>query len=223
MIRFPLFVFLCWFLFSFSLLANNKESRSSLLEEAQKHYLKGKEYYDKKEYLKADEEFKKAEELLKAYSSPKKVSLSSRPSLSSSSKEPPVPRKIMISKRTKEVMRLLKEADEASSAKKYEEAIKFYTEAAQLIPYNADIFFNLGVLYLKINSYWEAAQAFGRTEELNPKDAEALYNLGVLYEIFLNEPSTAVRYYRRYLELSPDAPDRQMIKAWISNLEGKDK
>lgn len=57
-----------------------------------------------------------------------------------------------------------------------------------------------------------------RRDASNPR---VHYNLGVLYDDYLKESRKALRYYRKYLELSPAAPDAAAVRAWIYDLESE--
>jgi tetratricopeptide (TPR) repeat protein len=79
--------------------------------------------------------------------------------------------------------------------------------------------YNLGVAYTEANLYDEAIEAYKRSLEFNPKNAEAHYNLGLLYENFNGDPGLAASHYRRYLELEPDAEDKEEVSGWIRRLK----
>jgi len=171
---------------------------SDYLKQAEQHYQKGKEYFLKKDYIKANEEFKKAEEILAAEESKKSTVLKSTPSKNTVQKRSPAKRKISFVHKPENVMDYLK--------------------LLEIMPDNPDIHYNLGILYLKRNDYFDAAQEFMQAVRLNPQDAEACYNLGILYEIFLNDKKMAVFYYRKYLEINPEAQDKGIVKSWIKEL-----
>lgn len=48
--------------------------------------------------------------------------------------------------------------------------------------------------------------------ELDPKDADAYYNRGFAYKA-KGDSAQAVRDFERYLELAPDAADREQVAA----------
>jgi tetratricopeptide (TPR) repeat protein len=78
--------------------------------------------------------------------------------------------------------------------------------------------YNLGVAYTKANLFKEAIESYQKCLEFDPKMAEAHYNLGLLYEDFKKDPEVAILHYQKYLELNPDAEDKEEVKKWIDRL-----
>lgn len=61
-------------------------------------------------------------------------------------------------------------------------------------------------------------QTYEAEFDRNPNDAALCYNLGVIYDDYYDNPTKAIFYYSRYLELIPaDASDRAKIIRWIEN------
>lgn len=79
--------------------------------------------------------------------------------------------------------------------------------------------YNLAVAYTKANLNDEAIAAYEKSLELNPNNADAHYNLGLLYEKFKGDPDTATFHYNKYLELKPDAGDREEVLGWIEKIK----
>jgi tetratricopeptide (TPR) repeat protein len=80
-------------------------------------------------------------------------------------------------------------------------------------------YYNLAVAYTKAKLYDEALEAYEASLKLNPDNAEAHYNLGLLCADVKDNPPKAIEHYNRYLELMPNADDRQEVQALIKNLE----
>ena len=99
--------------------------------------------------------------------------------------------------------------------------IKTYLKLLRLYPDNADIHYNLAILYLKTVDYWDASRELMQAVRINPRDEDAWYNLAILYEIFLSNKKLAISSYRKYLKLDPKAKDRGLVKGWIRLLEKK--
>lgn len=78
--------------------------------------------------------------------------------------------------------------------------------------------YNLGVVYAQAKRYDEAIDAYRKAIEIDPKNAEAHYNLGLLYERVKSLSDRATWHYRRYLELKPQAEDRDEVQQWIDML-----
>lgn len=67
----------------------------------------------------------------------------------------------------------------------------------------------------------EAEQLYLEALKRDSSNPRVHYNLGVLCDDYLKDPRKAVQYYRRYLELSPSAPDEMAVRAWIYDLESR--
>jgi len=79
-------------------------------------------------------------------------------------------------------------------------------------------YYNLGVVYTQAQRYDEAVEAYEQSLEFNPKNADAHYNLGLLYERVKAQSDKAAWHYRKYLELNPEAEDRDEVAHWIDML-----
>lgn len=78
--------------------------------------------------------------------------------------------------------------------------------------------YNLAVSYTQAKLYDEAVEAYEKSLTFNPDNADAHYNLGLLYAGYKNDPDKAVLHYRKYLELRPDASDKDDVLALIDKL-----
>jgi outer membrane protein assembly factor BamD (BamD/ComL family) len=83
---------------------------------------------------------------------------------------------------------------------------------------SADYYYNQGVEQLKRKEFKEAESSFKQVMILNPQDPEASYNLGVLYEKHLKNKKEALKYYLRYINLSPGSKDAEEVKSWIKEI-----
>jgi tetratricopeptide (TPR) repeat protein len=82
-------------------------------------------------------------------------------------------------------------------------------------------YYNLGVAYTKGGLYNEAEKAYKNSLTLQKNNPDAHYNLGLLYENAKNEPEKAIIHYEKYLELKPDAKDKEEVQEWIETLKTK--
>lgn len=78
--------------------------------------------------------------------------------------------------------------------------------------------YNLGVIYMREESYQQALEEFTYALERNPDDALAHYNLAVIYQFHLNKPREAIPHYEAYVRLSPHASDLKDVKYQIFHL-----
>jgi len=86
---------------------------------------------------------------------------------------------------------------------KLNEALALFIRAVQLVPRNAALHGQLGVLYMMLNKGEEAGKHFEKAVELDPYDAVAMYNLGFLY-LKASERVAAMEMFQRAVEIKPD-------------------
>lgn len=79
--------------------------------------------------------------------------------------------------------------------------------------------YNLAVSYAQAGLYDEAAEAYEKSLTFNPDNADAHYNLGLLYKDVKSDPDNAVLHFRKYLELKPDAEDKEEVLGFIDKLK----
>ncbi|CAN5727339.1 hypothetical protein BH20ACI4_BH20ACI4_06740 [soil metagenome] len=99
--------------------------------------------------------------------------------------------------------KLSREGDRFHRRKKYDEAVKSYTEAIGLTPNDYSLFNNRGVSYHTNGDYEKAIADYTKSVELNPYHFSAYNNRGAAYED-LGIIEQAVADYRKALELEPD-------------------
>ncbi len=75
--------------------------------------------------------------------------------------------------------------------------------------------FVLGQSRVNAMDYPGAIDAFEQSLEANPQSAAAHFELGCLYEEKVPDPAAAVYHYERYLKLSPNAGNADVIKQRI--------
>ncbi len=115
----------------------------------------------------------------------------------------------------------LKKAREADGKGDFKEAAENYRKAAEFAPRNADIHYNAGVEFLKLNQFADAAKAFQLAAGVNPRDKDAYYNLGILFDVQLNDKEKALEYYLRYLSLAPHGNEAESVKAAVALIRGQ--
>ncbi len=79
--------------------------------------------------------------------------------------------------------------------------------------------YNLAVSYAQAKLYDEATESYEKSLTFNPDNPDAHYNLGLLYGNVKSDPDNAVLHYRKYLELSPDAEDKEEVLGFIDKLK----
>lgn len=93
------------------------------------------------------------------------------------------------------------------------EAAATFQKACELDPRSFLAWFDRGVAVERQGDLDRAAGYFQKSVELNPGYADAYRNLGVLYQ--QKDPGEAGRMFRKYLELRPQAPDRDALEGWL--------
>jgi Flp pilus assembly protein TadD len=98
------------------------------------------------------------------------------------------------------------------------EAERVLKMALEIQPNDTDLLFNLGNLYNTTNQFGLAKDTYLKALDKKPDFAEAHYNLGLLYSK-TNEPKSAVTHLERYLELSPESPNKDAVKNFLKKLK----
>ena len=83
----------------------------------------------------------------------------------------------------------------------------------------AQYYYNLGVAYAKAKLYDEAIGAYEKSLKIEDNNVDAHYNVGLLYDNLQQDPEKAIFNFQKYLELKPDADDKDEVKEWINRLK----
>ncbi|MCX7926688.1 MAG: tetratricopeptide repeat protein [Candidatus Omnitrophica bacterium] len=198
------------FLLSFNVLVIATEDfwqlKQQKLAEAQQHYEKGKIYIQEGNYTAANLEFNRVEILLQEIQGLSAL----------------MPAELPIKSETTQKDFSHKATEEEK--KRMDKALTYYLTELKKETSNPDYYYNLGIEYLLQGQFIQAEEAFKLVLNLNPLDKDACYNLAVLYENYLGNKDKAIKYYQQYLNISGDAPDANLVKSWIIQLqEGQKK
>lgn len=86
------------------------------------------------------------------------------------------------------------------SKKDYQNALKFFINAAEQPESKSEVYYNLGLTYQCIKDYENAIEAYDKFLNENPQDYDAIYNLGLTY--FLKEDfSNAAKSFEKCLKV----------------------
>ena len=110
----------------------------------------------------------------------------------------------------------LRESTKVQVPKSLMSAVK---DREQMVRENADMHYNLGVLLSKNQEFRNAAIEFQRAIELRKDDASSYFNLGKIYADFYKDKVKAVGYFKKYLELNPQAEDRNWVQNFITSFK----
>ncbi len=83
-----------------------------------------------------------------------------------------------------------------------------------------DLYFNLGVLYMKIGEYANAEDNFMMAYELNPDDTEALLGIAQTFES-VEKWRRAEKFYKELIYIDPDNPEYYRAMARVLLRQGK--
>ena len=103
----------------------------------------------------------------------------------------------------KQLASLYYETDQKEkSVETFQMAIKQETDK----PAKANLYFNLGVLYMQLNNFQDAEDNFMSAYDLNPEDIEALVGIAQTFEN-AEKWRRASKFYRELIVLEPENAD----------------
>ncbi len=181
-------------------------SKEEKVKKAQEYYSSGREMSRQGNFTQANEAFKKAQQLL-GRDNPKSVTALAVPV-----SQAPAPAALGQTAAKKEIEPLIVKGTP-------EEMAIHYLRAIENSPKSPNLYYNLGVEYLKSNRFSLAAEAFNQAIRLNPKDKDAHYNLGVLCESYFNDKNRAIIFYSQYLKLANNNEDVSRVRSWIKQIK----
>jgi tetratricopeptide (TPR) repeat protein len=94
-------------------------------------------------------------------------------------------------------------------------ALAAYEDALAIKPSDAAARFNFALTLERAGFPVDAANEMEKLVNSNPSDANAHFSLGGLYAVKLLQPSKARSHYQRVLELQPNHPQAEAIRAWL--------
>jgi tetratricopeptide (TPR) repeat protein len=103
------------------------------------------------------------------------------------------------------------------SMEQFDESVVELTEAVRITPDNAKAHYNLGLAYAKSEQYEQAIPAYQEALRYDPSVVTAYIELGIVYTR-LGQPEDAIANFETYLELAPDADNREAVEAEIARL-----
>ncbi len=92
-------------------------------------------------------------------------------------------------------------------------------QKGRMVRETAKMHYNLANLFVEQKKYKIAIKEYLRVIKLYPNDAEAHYNLALVYDIHTNDIASAVKHYKRCLEMNPRFRRKRTILERISTLE----
>jgi len=103
-------------------------------------------------------------------------------------------------------------------AEQYDQAIKWYTEAAKLAPNDVNLSTDLGVAYYYSNQPDRALDQFNHSLQLDPKHTKTLLNVGIVRAFGKQDLAGAADAWQQVLAIAPDSPEGQAAKRALDGL-----
>jgi tetratricopeptide (TPR) repeat protein len=104
-------------------------------------------------------------------------------------------------------------------AERYEEAIKWYTEALKLSPKDINVSTDLGVSYYYTNRPDDALAQFGVSLRLDPKHAKTLLNMGIVKAFGKQDLKGASEAWQEVIRVAPGTPEAQAARRALDSLQ----
>jgi tetratricopeptide (TPR) repeat protein len=104
-------------------------------------------------------------------------------------------------------------------AERYEDAIKWYTEALKLSPSDIDVSTDLGVSFYYTNRPDEALTQFGVSLRLDPKHAKTLLNMGIVKAFGKQDLQGASEAWQEVIRVAPGTPEAQAARRALDSLQ----
>ena len=104
-------------------------------------------------------------------------------------------------------------------AERYDDAIKWYTEAQALLPNDVNVSTDLGVCYYYTNQPDKALAQFDRSLKLDANHAKTLLNVGIVRAFGKQDLDGATQAWQKVLKVAPDSPEAQAAKRALDTLQ----
>src|SRR5437773_5766231 len=104
-------------------------------------------------------------------------------------------------------------------AERYDDAIKWYSEALALTPKDVNVSTDLGICYYYTNQPDKALQQFDRSLKLDPNHAKTLLNLGIVRAFGKQDLEGATQAWQQLIAFAPDSPEGQAAKRALDTLQ----
>jgi tetratricopeptide (TPR) repeat protein len=104
-------------------------------------------------------------------------------------------------------------------AERYDDAIKWYSDALKLQPNDANVSTDLGVCYYYTNQPDKALAQFERSLQIDPKHAKTLLNIGIVRAFGKQDLAGATKAWEDVIKLSPNSPEGQAARRALDSLK----
>jgi tetratricopeptide (TPR) repeat protein len=104
-------------------------------------------------------------------------------------------------------------------AERYDEAIKWYSEALTLVPNDVNVSTDLGVCYYYSTQPDKALEQFAHSLSIDPKHAKTLLNVGIVKAFGKQDLDGAMQVWQQVIAIAPDAPEGKAAKRALDSLQ----
>jgi tetratricopeptide (TPR) repeat protein len=104
-------------------------------------------------------------------------------------------------------------------AERYDDAIKWYSEAFKLDPKDPDVSTDLGVSLYYTNQPDRALEQFDKSLQADPKHLKTLLNIGVVKAFGKQDLDGAETAWQQVIQMAPESPEGQSAKRALDSLK----
>ena len=104
-------------------------------------------------------------------------------------------------------------------AERYDDAVKWYSDALKLSPNDVNVSTDLGVCYYYSNQPDKALEQFDRSLKIDPKHAKTLLNVGIVRAFGKQDFAGAAKAWEQVATLAPETPEGQAAKKGLEGLK----
>jgi tetratricopeptide (TPR) repeat protein len=104
-------------------------------------------------------------------------------------------------------------------AERYDDAIKWYSEAFKLAPRDVNVSTDLAVAYYYTNQPDRALQQFDESLKIDPKHTKTLLNMGIVRAFGKQDLAGAEQAWQQVIALEPNSPEGQAARRALDSLK----
>jgi len=104
-------------------------------------------------------------------------------------------------------------------AERYDDAVKWYSDALKLSPNDVNVSTDLGVCYYYSNQPDKALEQFDRSLKIDPKHAKTLLNVGIVRAFGKQDLDGAIKAWQQVLDVAPNSQEAQAAKRALDSLQ----
>lgn len=98
-------------------------------------------------------------------------------------------------------------------------AVDAYAKALALVPANADVLTDQGVMYRQLGEFDKAVANFQRAGKINPMHVQSFFNLGIVYSQDKKDLPAAAKAWTHVLEIAPASPQAAQAKQFLEGMK----